>query len=157
MLSRQIFSTFGEPEWGAIIMCSNNSYFRVNCFVLVKKQKSEKDTNPLHRLWAEGGLLQQTLDPDFGASNAKWQFQGPHKQNLSPSDWPAVDGICGATWRGSSHVSEHNSHNLHGGHLGIAAGQVARRRLSCSGCPVSGNAFSCGPGEDDNLPSHPQA
>ena len=67
-------------------MCSNNSYFRVNCFVLVKKQKSEKDTNPLHRLWAEGGLLQQTLDPDFGASNAKWQFQGPHKQNLSPSD-----------------------------------------------------------------------
>lgn len=73
-------------------MCGSNSYFHYNCC-----HHGEKDTNPLQHLWAEGELLKQTLDPDFGASNAKWQFQGPRRQSLSPTDWPVADGICGAT------------------------------------------------------------
>lgn len=49
-------------------MCISNNCFHVNCC-----HHGEKDTNPLHHLWAGEGLLQQTLDPD--ASNAELQFK----------------------------------------------------------------------------------
>lgn len=63
-----------------MIMCRNrNNCFHVNCC-----HHGEKDTNPLHHLWTEKGLLQQTLDSDFGASISELHLWDPLKESLSP-------------------------------------------------------------------------
>lgn len=121
MLGRQIFLTFGKPEWGTMIMCiSGNNCFHVNCC-----HHGEKDTDPSPHL--HKGRV------PFAGSSRLWfwcqhckvtvirlsQTEPTPSRMLMASAELHGQGLC--MWVSINDISST------GKHLGTAAGQLTRR------------------------------